>query len=189
MVIFRVSSPVLVITSPVARGRAAQKGGVKCHVSVCIGAIGRWAKIGSLHCSMATVVTATVAHLILGLLDLYIRCYIIIKNRQDRSYLRIISTLRVRLPSSTRPHPLRFRNHLSRLWLYHCPWGTATAIDEAAPLRFRGHLSRFTTVDHRTYLVTIIWFAKSSIARAAFGLEFLLLSNPVTCRTPYLNQR
>jgi hypothetical protein len=41
--------------------------------------------------------------------------------------------------------PLEFRDHLSRLGLYPCPWGAAAAIGEAAPLGFRGHLSRFMT--------------------------------------------
>jgi hypothetical protein len=40
---------------------------------------------------VATVATAIVAHVGLGITDLYIRDYVIIRGRQDQSYLRIVS--------------------------------------------------------------------------------------------------
>jgi hypothetical protein len=53
-------------------------------------------------------VMATVAHLGLEFIDLYIRRGdAIIRGRQDQSYLRIGSLpLGVRLPLSARPHPM-----------------------------------------------------------------------------------
>jgi hypothetical protein len=84
---------------------------------------------------LATVATNTVARIGLWFPDIYItRGYVIIRGRNDQSYLRIGSMSLGVAAAIGEAMFLGFRGYLSSLGLYPCPWGVNAAIGEAAPL-------------------------------------------------------